>query len=107
MRKCLICGKEIKPPEPYCLDICSHECFIKYYWSRTLDNDALIIDGVCYHDGGFVQDESKVAFLGFGGMVFYIKKNTGEIIKTNNLWRNGDIPNYIKIKDNAKFIKEI
>ena len=35
-----------------------------------------------------------------------IKMNTGEIIDTNNLWYNGEIPKDRNIQDNAAFIRD-
>lgn len=102
--KCSICGKECDHFEYYG-DICSHECFDKWFWTKTLDGNAIIIDGVCYHDGGRV-DKNYRGFIGFGGREWLIAMSDGRIISTNNLWHNGTVPEEYREQhpDNAKFI---
>ena len=49
-----------------------------------------------------IQDTND---LGFDGRIFRIKMlDTGEVITTNNLRYNGDIPKEYAIKDNAVFL---
>lgn len=103
--KCIICGKEIEKSEYMNAVLCSSECFHINFWNECLDDTAIIIDGECYHDGGKKPKEYR-GFLGFGGDIFKIKKNSGEVIETNNLWYNGVVPKDRKIKDNAVFIEE-
>lgn len=97
---CVICGKEIKESKYLNANLCSTECFKRLYWEEMLDDEALIIDGECYH----VVSEKSHGARGFGGREFTIQKSDGEIIKTTNLWRQGKIPDYAFRPDNAKFI---
>lgn len=85
-------------------------CFECAFWEdklRTNDSKTFIIDGSRYHDGGKVPKGTK-GFIGFGGHEWKIQKfDSDEIIETNNLWHQGDIPFWFrkKMPDNAKFIK--
>ena len=101
MSKCIICGKTIER-QIYNKPICSEECFVVDFWNEVLDDDAIIVDGACYHDGG--RKDSNTTWLGFGGREWKIQMNDGRIIETNNLWHNGKVPLERKVKDNAKFI---
>lgn len=98
--KCVICGKEIEKSKYTNAVLCSSECFKRLFWKEALDDEALIIDGECYH----VEPEKKHGVKGFGGREFTIQKADGEIIKTTNLWHQGEIPDYAYRPDNAKFI---
>lgn len=104
---CKICGEEIPDGASYYNEngpICSYKCLlIENFWESALDDEAIIIDGRCYHDGGHCN---KYDFHGFDGTTYYIKMFNGKIIKTNNLWANGPIPENRNVKDNAKFIKK-
>ena len=101
--KCIICGKEIEQSRYMGAVLCSDECFDVNFWNECLDDDAIIINGECYHDGGKKPNDYR-GFLGHGGRLFKIKKNNGAIIETNNLWYNGVVPKDRNIKDNAVFI---
>lgn len=100
---CEICGKEFNESqygEP-CNNICSSECFYVRFWNDNLDEDAIIINGTCYHLG---KEDDTSYFRGCAGRKFKIKMNDGTIITTTNLWVNGEVPKERNIKDNAKFI---
>ena len=104
--KCIICGKEIKESK-YTNDIlCSHKCFVKNFWNKIISekDKHVIINGVCYTIGEPIPSYHS-QFAGFGGRVFYIKYFDGRIVRTNNLWFNGDIPQEYRevLKDEAKF----
>lgn len=101
--RCKICGKEFNK-KMYYEPICSYECFLIDYWNKALDETAIIIDGICYHDGGFVENPYKYAFLGHAGRIFKIHMNDGRKFITNNLWYQGEIPANRNIKDNARFV---
>ena len=101
--KCVICGKEIERSRYFNKVLCSAECHTIDFWNYHLDDDAIIIDGCCYHDGG-MKAPGYMGFMGYGGRLFTIQMNDGRIIKTNNLWCNGDVPKERNIKDNAVFI---
>lgn len=103
--KCEICGKEIEESLYIGMIICSQECFNIHFWNRTLDNKAIIINGKCYHDGGYVEKPVKTSYLGHSGRTFKIRfKSDGKTIVTNNLWYNGVVPKERNVKDNAEFI---
>ena len=101
--KCVICGKEIEKSQYSSKVLCSSECFHIDFWNDCLDDEAIIIDGECYHDGG-KKPSSYIGFLGFAGRVFHIEMNDGKTITTNNLWYNGVVPKERNIQDNARFI---
>ena len=101
--KCIICGKEIEQSRYMGAVLCSDECFDVNFWNECLGDDAIIINGECYHDGGKKPNDYR-GFLGHSGRLFKIQKNNGEIIETNNLWYNGVVPKDRNIKDNAVFI---
>lgn len=102
--KCIICGRDIEE-SIYSEDLCSSECFYTNFWNKVIDDTAIIINGECYHDGG-KKSKGYSGFMGFGGRLFKIKKNNGEIIETNNLWYNGKVPKDRNIEDNAVFITD-
>jgi len=97
---CVVCGKEIVNGEFD--EFCSESCFEQDFWTKALDDSAVIIDGTCYH----VDDENeKSYFRGFGGARFVIEFNDGRRITTTNLWYQGKIPKKFIKEDNAKFVK--
>lgn len=98
---CKVCGKVIPDPAPYSLQICSQTCFYEDFWNEALDEDAIIIEGKCYH---MEPEKSDSTFRGFGGRKFTVKFNDGRVVETTNLWLNGDIPKERKVSDNAVFI---
>ena len=53
-------------------------------------NNALIIDGNMYSDGGNSPNAANKSLLGFGGHTFFIRKG-GREWSTNNLWNGGTI----------------
>lgn len=101
--KCVICGKEIEKSKYSNKVLCSSECFNIDFWNDCIDDEAIIIDGECYHDGGKKPDGYR-GFLGFAGRLFHIKMHNGKTITTNNLWYNGVVPKERNIKDNACFV---
>lgn len=80
-----------------------HDKLIKY---ESNDPRVFVIEGVMYYRSNDEIDRGQ--FRGHGGRGFKIQKldDEDEIIVTNNLWCNGDVPEHFKdkIKDNAKFI---
>lgn len=105
--KCIICGKEIEESAYSNKVLCSSECFHKNFWNEIVDEKDLhtIIDGVSYY---ICKENDKSYFRGHGGQKFVIKKNTGEVVATTNLWCQGDIPNEYRelLPDNAEFVYE-
>ena len=100
--KCVICGRQIEKSEYNNAALCSSQCFSRLHWKEILDDNAIIIDGRCYHVG----TERRHGFLGHAGREFVIRKDSGETIKTNNLWSDGEIPDFAHRPDNAKFISK-
>lgn len=112
--KCKVCGKEFQETQysSEYKDICSSECFNKFYWIEKVSSyqnnpDKFVaIDGSLY----YIDDEDSISsFRGFDGIKFVIKmKDSGKVIVTTNLWFNGEIPKELRnqIPDNAEFIKE-
>lgn len=101
--KCIICGKEIEKSQYMNAILCSSECFYENFWNECIDDEAIIINEECYHDGG-KKPKGYSGFMGHGGELFKIKMNNGNIIETNDLWYNGKIPKDRNIQDNAVFI---
>ena len=92
--KCIVCGKEFNE-RMFVDDVCSDKCFDKYFWADTLNENAIIIDGMCYHvDNKFNRSKKK----------FTILFNDGIRMTTNNLWCDGKIPEEFLVPDNAKFL---
>lgn len=96
---CQVCGKLIEKSMYSGSIICSDECFDKNFWDETLDEDAIIINGTCYH----VDDEDEI-LKGHCGRKYHIEMNDGRTFYTTNLWCNGDVPEDRHIEDNARFI---
>ena len=101
MKTCRYCGKEFE--QGYTTYDCSEECFLNNYWDNVLDDEAIIINGICYHDGGRKPDGYK-GFLGHDGRRWIIQMNDGRIIDTNNLWYNAVVPAERYTGDNAVFL---
>jgi len=92
-------------------------CFTCAFWeihARNFESDkdngfVFIVKGNRYFNGGKVDKKTTRGFLGFGGADWKIKiLVTGEIIETNNLWHQGDIPEYFRhrMPDNAVFLTD-
>ena len=101
---CKICGKESKEFSGGC---CSMSCFTIDFWNRIVaeKEDHLIINGQCYAVG---PENVPYSCRGFGGAEFTIEITAkGEVIETNNLWFQGDVPKNFreKLPNTAKFIK--
>ena len=106
MMICRVCGKEMDRPA-YGRTICSSECFHKAFWQEKVDrkDEYLIIDGCCYYLG---DENYKGPFRGFGGRKFYIRKRDGQLLKTTNLWCQGEVPEEFRdeLCNNAEFVEE-
>ena len=97
---CKICGGTHTVP-------CSAECFYKDFWDEKVlfkdDPGSVRICGTHY----FIGDEYETSvFRGFGSRLFAVKFFDGRIVKTTNLWYQGDIPDEYRsaLHDNAEFI---
>ena len=105
MKKCPVCGKELKPYEEHYLDE-RGECFECSLWRERLSligqPDVAIIDCTFYTIG---DEDSKDPFRGFGGDKFVIRFKDGREVVTTNLWCGGDISEHWKSQfpNNADF----
>lgn len=99
---CSICGKHFEDNPMYSGNICSDECFTKDFWNKALDDEAIIVNGECYHIG---PEDFPAIFRGFGGRKFVIQFNDGRKITTTNLWNQGEIPEEFHREDNAVILK--
>ena len=109
--KCRICGTE-EIPSDYSnqKEMEEHEmCFSCNFWRDMLEKDAkrpphtwCVIDGTHYV---IEPDEPNAAFQGFGGDEFNIRFNDGTVVKTHNLWCQGEPGEHWRDKfpDNATF----
>ena len=109
---CRECGSVVQSDylEPSGSQILEHNiCFSCNHWRVKVDiyhsSNQVVIDGDCYYIKQ--NKDPDVGFSGFGGQLFHIKKSNGEIVHTNNLWHNGEIPSHFRdrLMDNAEFIK--
>lgn len=85
-------------------------CFDCNFWlehaekDKEVNKDKYVITG---HEHYIIEIESDSSgFRGYGGAPFYIKFNDGRIVKTTNLWCQGDIPErfWDIMPDNAMFL---
>ena len=104
--KCPVCGKKSIHPL-FANGCCSDECYNIDFWRNALDDDAIIIDGHCYHIEKEPADLLNYeGYLGYAGREFKIKMNNSDkIIVTHNLWHQGEIPKKFNKQDNAQFVK--
>lgn len=67
------------------------------------DHRVAIINGTHYY---IDNEDAEGYFRGFGGAEFIIEFNDGAIVKTTNLWCQGNIPDEFKdlFPNNAKFV---
>lgn len=76
-------------------------CYVCDFWDNISNREGnIVIEGKVYviGDGSYIR--------GFGGRTFKIRLLTGQMITTNDLWFNGEIPKLFrdKIPDNASLI---
>lgn len=105
---CIVCGKEIERSQYSKHVLCSSQCFHIQFWKDIIaeKDEHIVIDGECY----YVSPESSCSiFRGYCGKSFTIRKFTGEIIHTTNLWCNGTVPDEFKdqLPNEAEFIGEV
>jgi hypothetical protein len=89
-------------------------CFQCNHWLELLEPHPtmarVIVDGKHYmYDTKMPFVENPVGFMGHGGTIFRIKFTlTGDEVKCNNLWTQGEIPEHFRkaLPDNAVFITE-
>lgn len=82
-------------------------CFTCAFWKDKIDNpleNRQIINGEHYVFNPWI--ENKQAFMGHGGKEFYIMLADNSVIRSNNVWLQGEIPEMFRLQlpDTAKFI---
>lgn len=94
-------------------------CFTCAFWldmKRKHKDDPLWcrIDGRSYWPSSVLKPGQLAAsqsprsgFKGFGGREFCIRFHDGRLIRTDNLWTQGEMPDWLRevYPDNAEFIK--
>jgi hypothetical protein len=74
------------------------------FWNEKVKykDSYIIIDGFCYMIG------SNEGIKGYNGKNFIIQKNNGQVIKTDNLFCQGKVPESFReaLPDNSKFLKK-
>ena len=105
MKICSVCGKRIKD-FVYSGGTCSQDCFYRQFWQEKIRS----YRGEVLNELAIVTPDLNVytivpdgkpgdRFLGHGGHTFHIhflNKPRHEIVKSNNLWYNGNL-----LKDNC------
>lgn len=112
--KCKICGKEFDAShyvDSWANQMTAHQmCHSCNFWRNMLREDSerpshtwCMINGTHYVIG---DEKDSSCFRGFGGAEFVIQFNDGVVVKTTNLWCQGEPDGYWKEKfpDNAKFM---
>lgn len=110
---CSLCGQEDNLDEyNSCaiLDIMRQKqvCFNCAFWIDKINNPPIgqeIIGGHHYIVHPFVKRPENI-IKGFLGREFYIRKLDGTLIKSNNVWHQGKIPEHFKnqFPDTANFL---
>ena len=110
---CLSCGShfnlrdfDIKLPLPKIMQR-ERLCFTCAFWKDKINNplpNRQIIDGAHYTFSPWaIQPQT---FIGHGGQVFHILLNDGAVIRSNNVWCQGEIPERFRsmLPNTARFI---
>lgn len=82
-------------------------CFSCAFWKNKIDHptpNRQIINGE--HWVFEPWSDKPLLFAGHGGRVFYIMLNDGGVLRSNNVWYQGEIPQHFResLPDTAKFI---
>jgi hypothetical protein len=82
-------------------------CFSCAFWKNKIDNptpNRQIINGE--HWIFEPWSDKPLLFAGHGGRAFYIMLNDGSVLRSNNVWYQGEIPQRFRdsLPDTAKFI---
>ena len=84
-------------------------CFHCAFWKlrlRERTKDTFIVNGHHYigHHTVYANDKEK-RFAGFGGADFFVKYLAdGRVEHYNDVWHQGEVPNWPEFKDNAVLI---
>lgn len=110
--QCLHCGSPIdlenynlKLPLPQIMQ-CKQLCFSCAYWIEKVnrpDPYRQIINGEYYV---FFPNDMKIDLAGHNKQTFYIMLNNGNVIRSRNVWHQGEIPLHLRelLPDTARFI---
>ena len=113
---CHICGKDDEAmyiQETMLRMTRERICFSCLHWVRQLETRrevCAVINGTHYRIGAEPDKKQlKHGFgLGFGGSPYTIRYFDGRVVKTRNLWCQGDIPAHFRsqLPDDAEFVRE-
>lgn len=117
---CIICGKEIRGPRCCTPEGDTHEgsCFYKNYWNRMIgyrdEGDRTEHGSIAVRSGGvhslimFENDDDSGRGCAGREFIFLFSNGafSGKVIKTTNMWIQGDIPEDYQeqLTTNAQFI---
>jgi len=118
MKTCTICGRRYTEHFLACPELAvmkrEHVCFTCAFWKvwvrcNTGDPSWLRIGGVSYYVTSTLQPGERAEYhpgKGFGGQEFFIETDGDRLIRTDNLWCQGNMPEWIRedYPDNARFI---
>lgn len=84
-------------------------CFQCAFWIDKIEKPpeyAEVVNGS--HFTFHPWNNSPLAFQGSGGHAFYIIRENGSVLKSNNVWRQGDVPERFReqLPDTARFISK-
>lgn len=121
MNKCPKCGGKKESPDDYmsCEEktIMANQgvCFSCAFWLVHIHNwwndpNWVRIDGTSYYPEVILKEgqrESSHGYKGFGGRLFRIRFSDGRTIRTDNLWHQGTMPEWVQkqFPDNAEFVR--
>lgn len=111
MYSCIKCGAHVDANRYRCSEEMTQRClcFDCNFWTEHVqrdhneDKDVFVIaNGIHY----IIDESPNPYFKGFGGAKFTILFNDGRVVKTDNLWVQGDIPELFRdeLPDNAVLI---
>lgn len=86
-------------------------CFYCLFWTEYAESyhqpDQVVVNGKHYVIGDEQQAGNR-RWRGFGGSPFNIRFFNGRMVRSTNLWHQGDIPERFKerMPNNAEFVKD-
>lgn len=111
MYRCIKCGAPVDANRYRCSEEMTQRClcFNCNFWAEHIQRDHNEDKDVFVVANGnhYIIDESpNPYFKGFGGAKYTIRFNDGRVVKTDNLWFQGDIPELFRdeLPDNAILI---
>jgi len=116
MNTCKICGKEFDNScyeirdDDRLSDLLADHCFDCAFWAAKIpekdDPRSIRVNGNHFWIGE--ENGHKGLGAGHGGSKFIIRRSTGEVVISHNLWAQGTIPERFRdiLHDNASFVWE-